>query len=146
MKGTSNGIGIYGAADTGVYGAGNFIGVRGFSTNGFGMSGSTTTGTGVYGDNGNSNTTGYAGYFNGRVSITGNLNANNLASVRGSSSTQHGWNLDWRGARLPLNRTLDVVTVECTCGWSPLVSAFVNLAAETNLDLLVDLTLRRQLE
>src|SRR6266404_1673971 len=72
---STDGAGVYGVTESG-------SGVAGTSTSGFGVAGSTMSGTGVYGDNGNSNTTGHAGYFNGRVNITGNLSANNLPGVK----------------------------------------------------------------
>ena len=62
---------------TGIRGTGGF-GVVGTSNAGAGVVGTSTTGYGVAGSNGGSNTTGYAGYFTGRVAITGNLEANNL--------------------------------------------------------------------
>jgi hypothetical protein len=71
-----SGWGVYGESDTssGVHGASDTgDGVVGVSYGHFGVAGYTTVGTGVYGDNGNSNTNGHAGYFNGRVHITGNL-------------------------------------------------------------------------
>jgi len=49
------------------------FGVNGSATQGYGVSGTTNDGVGVYGSNNNSNTTGYAGFFGGRVHITGNL-------------------------------------------------------------------------
>lgn len=69
---TNEGFGVYGTAASGygVYGTGTY-GVYGTGT--YAVFGTTTTGYGVYGTNGNSNTTGYAGYFNGRVTITGNV-------------------------------------------------------------------------
>ena len=51
--------------ETGVYGSGR-IGVEGYAANG-------TSPIGVLGDNNGSNTVGYAGYFDGRVRVTGNL-------------------------------------------------------------------------
>jgi len=49
------------------------FGVNGSATQGYGVSGTTNDGVAVYGSNNNSNTTGYAGFFGGRVHITGNL-------------------------------------------------------------------------
>jgi len=46
----------------------------------YGVAGYTINGTGIYGDNSNSNTTGHAGYFRGRVTITGNLTVNGTFS------------------------------------------------------------------
>jgi hypothetical protein len=86
---SSSGYGVFGQS-TGsysIYGynAGGGDGVHGFSSTGTGVAGisdgtnagiygdNTAGGYGVYGENGNSNTTGYAGYFHGRVTITGNL-------------------------------------------------------------------------
>jgi hypothetical protein len=46
----------------------------------YGVAGYTNSGTGVYGDNGNSNSSGHAGYFRGRVTITGNLTVNGTFS------------------------------------------------------------------
>ncbi|MBI1760200.1 MAG: tail fiber domain-containing protein [Acidobacteria bacterium] len=77
---SSSGIGIQGQSDNNINGiavsglsTGSGTGVSGYSPGGFGVAGNTISGTGVYGDNGNSNTIGHAGYFNGRVGITGNL-------------------------------------------------------------------------
>ncbi len=71
---SGDGVGVYGLSDNG-------RAVVGTSANGYGLAGYTANGTGVFGDNGNSNTTGYAGYFNGRVNVSGNLTANNLPGV-----------------------------------------------------------------
>jgi|GEM_PF-5056937 len=91
-----SGIGIYGEGATrGVWGfsdGGNGVrgespngyGVRGDSTNGNAIVGFTTNGSAVYGDNNNSNTTGYAGFFSGRVNVAGNLDANNMPGVKNS--------------------------------------------------------------
>lgn len=65
---SAGGIAIYGAGGTGgagVYAYG-YVGVQGL-TNG------TTDSQGVRGDNGGSNTAGYAGLFNGRTWVVGNL-------------------------------------------------------------------------
>jgi hypothetical protein len=95
-----SGVGIYGEGATrGVWGfsdGGNGVkgespngyGVRGDSTNGNGLVGFTTNGSAVYGDNNNSNTTGYAGLFNGRVNVSGNLDANNLPGVKSIGCSQ----------------------------------------------------------
>ncbi|HKE47360.1 MAG TPA: hypothetical protein VKB52_04805, partial [Rhodanobacteraceae bacterium] len=64
----AGGIALYGAGGTGgagVYAYG-YVGVQG-NTNG------TTDSQGVRGDNGGSNTAGYAGLFNGRTWVVGNL-------------------------------------------------------------------------
>ncbi len=66
---SSNGDGVNGFSSGG-------NGVKGTSASHFGIAGYTTNGTGVYGDNNNSNSNGHAGYFNGRVGITGNLTVN----------------------------------------------------------------------
>ncbi|MBI3192832.1 MAG: hypothetical protein HYZ34_00020 [Ignavibacteriae bacterium] len=65
---SSNNSGVYGRTTSSSYG-----GVIGLNSSGPGIYGTTTSGQGVYGSNNNSNTTGYAGYFYGRVSVTGNL-------------------------------------------------------------------------
>jgi hypothetical protein len=91
---SSEGIGVWGASKNGdgVYGATNWAGgqvagVRGENTNalgGVGVQGKgyvgvygrwngTPNSIGVFGDNGGSNTSGYAGNFNGRVRVIGNL-------------------------------------------------------------------------
>jgi hypothetical protein len=46
----------------------------------YGVAGYTNSGTAVYGDNGGSNTTGYAGVFNGRVVMLGDLTVNGTFS------------------------------------------------------------------
>jgi Chaperone of endosialidase len=57
--------GVYGQSsfDTGVYGTGHLRGVAGFSADGYG----------IYGQSDNLNPTAHAGFFQGRVRITGNL-------------------------------------------------------------------------
>ncbi|HET8674934.1 MAG TPA: hypothetical protein VFO63_04025 [Blastocatellia bacterium] len=63
------GIGVYGenpVGDVGVRGLSPFIGVEGITTG-------DPEGQGVRGSNGGSNTVGYAGRFNGRVLVSGNL-------------------------------------------------------------------------
>ncbi len=63
---------VFGEAAAGVF-ANGVAGVSS-SSNASGVYGSNTSGgIGVYGTNADSNTSGYAGYFNGRVSIVGNL-------------------------------------------------------------------------
>lgn len=101
-RGTSGGSGVFGeSSGYAVYGAstGGF-GVYGTSTNGgvvgvayVGVQGNangTTDSQGVRGDNGGSNTVGYAGLFNGRVSIFGNLNVyGTLAKSAGAFKIDH---------------------------------------------------------
>ena len=62
----SSGIGVKGSSGTGA-------GVSGSSNGGYGLYGTSSGGYGVYASNGGSNTSGYAGFFNGRVNIEGNL-------------------------------------------------------------------------
>jgi hypothetical protein len=108
--------GVYGFAEdsTGVYGSStNAWGVYGASTNSIGVLGETTAsnGAGLYGtgyvgvegrtngtvnsqgvrgENAGSNTVGYAGYFNGRVTIFGNLAVNGtLTKSAGSFKIDH---------------------------------------------------------
>ncbi len=101
-RGTSGGTGVFGqSSGYVVYGAstGGF-GVYGTSTNGgvvgmayVGVQGNangTTDSQGVRGDNGGSNTLGYAGLFNGRVSVFGNLNVyGTLAKSAGAFKIDH---------------------------------------------------------
>jgi hypothetical protein len=101
-RGTSGGSGVYGqSSGYAVYGdsSGGF-GVYGTSTNGgvvgmayVGVQGNangTTDSQGVRGDNGGSNTVGYAGLFNGRVSVFGNLNVyGTLAKSAGAFRIDH---------------------------------------------------------
>jgi hypothetical protein len=105
---TTEGIGVWGASrsGTGVYGAtnsagGQVAGVRGENTNAlggvgvqgrgyvgvFGTSNRSSNSIGVFGDNGGSNTNGYAGNFNGRVQVVGNL-------IKGGGSFQIDHPLD----------------------------------------------------
>ncbi len=117
---SSTNYGVYGSSSSnnGVYGSSSTgIGVKGSSTGSIGVSGtsSATSGAGVQGqgyvgvqgltngtntnsqavrgDNGNSNTNGYAGYFYGRVGMSANLNVsgdtslNNL-NVTGTTNTK----------------------------------------------------------
>jgi hypothetical protein len=75
--------GVYGhsASGDGVFGTSDFgRGVVGGSTSNLGVAGFTTSGMAVYGSNSNSNTTGYAGYFDGRVRISGNLTVDGIFS------------------------------------------------------------------
>jgi hypothetical protein len=84
---TGGGYGVAGSTNSsvesgipGVLGQndGTGIGVKGTAASG---------GIGVYGSNGNSSS-GYAGYFNGGVNVTGNLDAKNLPGVKfGQCST-----------------------------------------------------------
>jgi hypothetical protein len=55
----------------GVFGDGDYYGVRGTSDDYYGVYGSSLSGTGVYG----SSQSGYAGYFNGNVYVTDNVSA-----------------------------------------------------------------------
>jgi hypothetical protein len=101
-RGTAGGAGVYGqSSGYAVYGAstGGF-GVYGTSTNGgvvgvayVGVQGNangTTDSQGVRGDNGGSNTVGYAGLFNGRVSVFGNLSVfGTLAKSAGAFKIDH---------------------------------------------------------
>lgn len=79
---TNSGVAVYGTSGggTGVFGASTTnYGVYGTAPNGFGVFGvSTGGGDGVWGDNGNSNTLGNAGYFNGRVQVSQDLTTNGL--------------------------------------------------------------------
>lgn len=77
-SGASGGAGIYGKNNVsgghGVEGhTQDGAGVAGYATNGTGVYGSTWFGWAIYGSNGGSNVDGYAGYFNGRVHVAGNL-------------------------------------------------------------------------
>ncbi|MFB3908829.1 MAG: hypothetical protein ACE15D_10540 [Candidatus Eisenbacteria bacterium] len=104
--GTSNGSGVFGqnnsASGTGVRGetSGNSgAGVAGYAPSGTGVYGQTSTGYAIYGSNGGSNLSGYAGYFNGRVHVAGIL-----SKASGSFKIDHP--LD------PLNKTLSHSFVE----------------------------------
>ena len=100
-------IGVYGTgADTGVYGYGPGRGVKGLSDSGTGVVGSSDSGSGVLGNSnygnavhgvsqgagsgvyGRSDGGGYAGYFEGFVTVTQNLSANNL--TLGGSISKNG--------------------------------------------------------
>ncbi len=83
--GSSNGAGVYGYTTaaggntgTGVRGdaPNGAAGVSGYSNLGTGVYGQTSSGYGIYGSNGGSNSSGYAGYFNGRVHVNGTLSKN----------------------------------------------------------------------
>lgn len=85
--GSTNGAGVYGVSTAGGNGGGSGVpagvrgdgsaagvaGVQGFCNPGTGVYGQTSSGNGIFGTNGGSNTTGHAGYFNGRVHIQGTL-------------------------------------------------------------------------
>lgn len=82
-SGASGGAGVYGQNNTnggaGVEGhtsATGASGVAGYGNFGTGVYGQTANGWAIYGSNGGSNTTGYAGYFNGRVHVQGTLSKN----------------------------------------------------------------------
>jgi hypothetical protein len=101
-RGTAGGTGVFGqSSGFAVYGAstGGF-GVYGTSTNGGvvgqgyvgvqGTANGTTDSQGVRGDNGGSNTVSYAGLFNGRVSIFGNLSVfGTLSKSAGAFKIDH---------------------------------------------------------
>ena len=92
-SGTQGGVGVAGTGSTGVSGFAfsNGTGVWG-GTIGGGVSvwGQTGTGMAIYGDNGTSNTTGYAGYFNGRVAFLGNVAVlGTLSKAAGSFKIDH---------------------------------------------------------
>jgi hypothetical protein len=91
--GQSNGYAVYGASagGFGVYGTSSNGGVVGVGYVGVqGNANGTTDSQGVRGDNGGSNTVGYAGLFNGRVSVFGNLNVyGTLAKSAGSFKIDH---------------------------------------------------------
>lgn len=80
-SGASNGAGVLGNNDsstgTGVWGEtsgnGGAAGVAGYANFGTGVYGQTSSGYGIYGSNGGSNSTGYAGWFNGRLHVQGTL-------------------------------------------------------------------------
>lgn len=78
--GRTDGAGVFGsnAATGGIGVRGSAISssgaaVAGFSNLGTGVYGQTSTGYAVYGSNGGSSSSGYAGYFNGRVHVAGTL-------------------------------------------------------------------------
>jgi hypothetical protein len=89
-SGTTGGAGVLGRTDggggslsVGVRGEGNGSGTAGvaaFNNLGTALYGQTTTGAGVFGTNGGSNTTGFAGDFNGRVRVSGNLQVTGTVS------------------------------------------------------------------
>jgi hypothetical protein len=91
--GQSNGYAVYGASTGGfgVYGTSSNGGVVGMAYVGVqGNANGTTDSQGVRGDNGGSNTVGYAGLFNGRVSVFGNLNVyGTLAKSAGAFKIDH---------------------------------------------------------
>lgn len=94
--------GIYGSGPAaGVFGAssGGGPGIWGTSSSNTGVQGTTTTGYGIYGTNGGSNSSGFAGYFNGRVHVAGTL-----SKLSGSFMIDHP--LD------PANKTLSHSFVE----------------------------------
>jgi hypothetical protein len=84
---SSGGYGVYGISHATNNGAGNYVpagvrgdasfagvaGVEGFNNFGSAIYGQTSSGYGIYASNGGSNSSGYAGYFNGRVHIQGTL-------------------------------------------------------------------------
>ncbi len=75
---SSNGSAVYGnttGTGAGIEGAAfnNGIGVKGTALSNLGVAGYTTSGTGIYGSNNNSNTVGHAGYFNGKIRVTQDL-------------------------------------------------------------------------
>lgn len=83
----TNGAGVYGVNNTGNFGGSGLCcgvrgdtsatssssGVAGISVHTTGVYGQTGSGYGVFGSNGGSNSNGYAGYFNGRVHVSGTL-------------------------------------------------------------------------
>ncbi len=71
----------------GVRAVGSSEGARGTSTSGYGVAGITTDGTGIYGSNGDSDTVGHAGYFEGRVRVTKGLTADGPVTAVGAGAT-----------------------------------------------------------
>lgn len=118
--------------------------IQGQSPELFGVSGYTTVGTGVYGDNGNSNSNGHAGYFNGRVHVTkglvveGNLSAPNLPGV---AFTQGGDNVD---SIQNTTKDLDSITIAVPASGYLMLTSSVEVAGfygEFNLNFsLLDVT------
>lgn len=93
VYGQSSGFGIYGDSPGGfgVYGTSPNGGVVGLGYVGVqGNANNTTDSQGVRGDNGGSNTVSYAGLFNGRVSIFGNLSVfGTLSKSAGAFKIDH---------------------------------------------------------
>lgn len=77
FPGSTTGDGVYGYSDST-----NGAGVNGYDPNGHGVEGGTNIGVGVYGNS--QSGTGYAGYFNGKVYVNGNL-----AKAAGSFKIDH---------------------------------------------------------
>lgn len=96
-SGTTGGAGIYGSTgggggsvSTGVRGDGNGAGTSGvaaFNNLGNAVYAQTSSGVAVFGTNGGSNSSGYAGDFNGRVRVQGNLQVTGSLS-KGSGTFQ----------------------------------------------------------
>ena len=80
LNNSEDGYGVHSTAD-GI----NSVSVFGFNKRGKAIYGSVTTGEAIYGDNEDSNTTGFAGYFRGRVQMTKDLTV--LGNVIKGSST-----------------------------------------------------------
>ncbi|HEX8230975.1 MAG TPA: hypothetical protein VF826_16925 [Chloroflexia bacterium] len=80
----ANGMAVVGQTVNGygVYGLSNNVGVLGYSTGAYGVQGYSTGGYGVYGGSG---AAGYAGYFNGRAHVTGDLSVVGSVSKGGGS-------------------------------------------------------------
>jgi hypothetical protein len=73
VQGVSDGDGVFGTSSgsgAGVHGSAADVGVLGNTTFGHGVEGNAYDGVGVYGSSGTS--TGWAGYFEGSISVTGN--------------------------------------------------------------------------
>ena len=96
----TGGVGIYGATSggsgstsSGVRGDGNGAGttaVSGFNNLGTALYGQTSSGTAIFASNGQSNVSGFAGDFRGRVQILGNLSVvGNLTKSSGSFKIDH---------------------------------------------------------
>jgi hypothetical protein len=87
----TGGIGVSGSSDSSTGVRGTSTGPTGVGVNGTGFIGvqGNTNGTsgsqGIRGDNNGSNTTGFAGFFNGRVQVAGNLVVTGVLSKGGGS-------------------------------------------------------------
>jgi hypothetical protein len=100
VNNSEDGFGVHSTAD-GV----NSVSVYGFNKKGTSIYGRVSTGEAIYGDNEDSNTTGFAGYFRGRVQMTQDLTVvGNIA--KGSSTFKIDHPLD------PTNKYLNHSVVE----------------------------------
>jgi len=104
---SSGNYGWLGASGTGVYGFSSLHGVYGESTSGNGVVGYSSSGFGVYGLSSN-----YAGYFEGKVHVTGELTKSYTSGTANRAAPI-------AYAAINSNGTVASGTPNVSCSWNP---------------------------